>query len=119
MRADYDQQTRVGLDMAKVAKQLVALNDVVVLDIPTDHSAIAGVQYGVGGAGTIVLEGRILDGDWFSIGMKKPADDTAVVSLAAAGAGYADVSYCDAVQVRKTVAGAGPVLVGLSVVPRS
>jgi hypothetical protein len=105
--------------MAIVRKPLVAQDDAVVLDVPTDHSAIAGVQYGVGGLGTIALEGRILDGDWFGIGMKKPADDTALATLAAAGAGYADVSYCDAVRVRKTVAGAGPVNVGLSVVPRS
>lgn len=104
--------------MAKVVKPLVAAEDVVVLDIPTDQSATAGVQYGAGGSGTIVLEGRILDGDWFGIGMKKPADDTALASLAAAGAGYADVSYCDAVRVRKSVAGAGAVNVGLSVVPK-
>lgn len=103
--------------MARVVKILTAANEEIKLDVRTDKRAVAGVQYGAGGLGTIVLEGRILDAEWVAIGLQSPADANAAAAanLAAAGAGSADVSWCEEVRVRKSVAGAGPVTVGFTI----
>ena len=96
--------------MATVRKTLVAANDNIELDIPTDKGAVAGVEYGAGGLGTIELQGRLHPlGAWFTIQLQKPDGTAAALNLALAGVGYADVSYCDRVRVNKTVAGAGGV----------
>ena len=106
--------------MAQVNKNLVAIDENITLDIPTDATAVVGVQYGVGGLGTIVLEGSMDAGaSWFTIQLLKPDGTAAVLLLAAAGQGYADVSYCDRVRVRKSVAGAGGVLVGVNLATRA
>jgi hypothetical protein len=106
--------------MATVRKTLVALNDNIAIDIPTEHGAVAGVEYGVGGLGTIELQGRMHNlGAWFTIQLLKPDGTAAALNLAAAGVGYADVSYCDMVRVNKTVAGAGGVDVDFTVNPKA
>jgi hypothetical protein len=102
--------------MATVRKTLVALNENITLDIPTDKGAIAGVEYGAGGLGTIELQGQMHPaGAWFTIQLLQPDGTAAALNLAAAGVGYADVSYCDKVRVNKTVAGAGGVDVDFTV----
>jgi hypothetical protein len=105
--------------MAIVKKNLVALNDNVELDVPTDFGAIAAIQYGAGGLGTIELQGTVDGGaTWFTIQLLKPDGTVAATNLAAAGVGYNDVSYCDKVRINKTVAGAGAVAVVLSLALR-
>lgn len=96
--------------MATIRKTLVALNENIVFNIPTDKGAVVGVEYGAGGLGTIELQGRMHDlGAWFTIQLLKPDGTAAALNLAAPGVGYADVSYCEFVRVNKTVAGAGGV----------
>lgn len=105
--------------MATAQKDLTNANDEIRVDVPNDHGYIAGIQYGTGGLGTIVLEGRINNGnDWFAIGITPAAGGAVVASLAAAGAGSADVSFCEEVRIRKSVAGAGPVTAGLQLSKR-
>jgi hypothetical protein len=101
--------------MARANKALANINDELRFDIPTDDTAVVGVQYPVGGAGTIILEGTMDGGvTWFTIQMLKPDGTAAVLLLAAAGQGYADVSYCDMVRIRMTVAGANNVTMTLA-----
>lgn len=95
-------------------KTLVADGDQIgPLELSLGDGYIAGVQYGTGGTGTIVLEGSIIPDDWFAIGMSKSADGSGTANLAAAGAAFADVSHCDRIRVR--LSGAGNVQVGLTV----
>lgn len=106
--------------MAQVNKALVGAGETIVLDIPTDDTAVVGIQYGAGGLGTIILEGTMDGGaSWFTIQLQKPDGTAAVLLLAAPGQGYADVSYCDKVRVNKTVAGAGAVNVSVNLSTRA
>lgn len=106
--------------MAQVNKALVALNDNIILDIPTDDTAVVGIQYGAGGLGTIELQGTMDGGaTWFTIQLLKPDGTAAALNLAAPGQGYADVSYCDKIKINKTVAGAGGVNVSVNLSTRA
>lgn len=106
--------------MASVKKTLVALNDKVEMDIPTDKGAVVGMQYGAGGLGTVELQGTVDGGlTWFTIQLLKPDGTAAALNLAAAGVGYADVSYCDKIRANKTVAGAGGVDIWLNLATKA
>lgn len=98
--------------MAIASGDLTALNSVIELKLPTDRTAVAGVQYPTGGAGTIVLEGTLDGITWVDIFMSHPDGSAAASGLAAAGVGYADVSYFKKIRVRKSVGAAAisPVL---------
>lgn len=101
--------------MAQISKSLTLINEGFELKIPQDQDAIAGLQYGAGGLGTLVLEGTCDGITWIPFGLY-PADGTAVVlNLAASGIAYARVGYVLKVRVRKSVAGAGAVLATLIV----
>lgn len=106
--------------MATVNKVLTAINEEIILDIPTDRTAICGLQYGAGGLGTVELQGTMDAGvTWFTIQLSKPDGTAAALSLVAAGQGYAEVGYCDRVRAKKTVAGAGPVTTTLNLATRA
>lgn len=95
--------------MARITEALTALDEEISMLIPEDQDAIAGIQYGSGGLGTLVLEGTCDDVTYHAIGIY-PADGSAVVAdLAAAGIAYARVGFVKRVRIRKSVAGAGPV----------
>lgn len=83
--------------------------------VPRDSFTQAGIQYGAGGLGTIVLEGTRNDTDWVTIGFDKDDGSGVATSLAAAGGGHADISTLSQIRIRKSVAGAGAVLTSLSI----
>lgn len=74
--------------------------------IPRDHFVQAYVQYGVGGAGTLKLQGTLNDVDYVDIGMVPVGGGAVVTSVAAAGAWSADVSGFSRVQLIESVNGA-------------
>lgn len=95
-------------------KVLTAANDAIEVQIPTDRLAVAGVQYGAGGAGTVVLEGTLDDTTWIVIEMVDPNDHTTfATSITAAGIWQADVSVFKKIRARYSVDG-GSVTVTLS-----
>ena len=83
--------------------------------VPRDHIVNAGVQYGAGGLGTLVLEGTLNEVDWVAIGLTPAGGGAVVASVAAAGIWYAAVSQYSSVRLRKSVAGGGPVTSSLSI----
>lgn len=100
---------------AKATKTLTALNDLVgPIEVP-GGVIMAGVQYGAGGLGTIILEGTLNDTDYATIALTPAGGGAAVLLLSAAGIANADVSAYSRVQIRKSVAGAGGVLATLTV----
>lgn len=104
--------------MARSVAILTALNDAVEVNAADVASAVASMNYGTGGLGTIVLEVSAADPDeWIQIKVKNPAFavNAEVDNLAAAGIAWADIKGVRKVRVRKSVAGAGPVTVTLSV----
>lgn len=99
--------------MARITKSLTLINETIECKLPQDRDAIAGIQYGAGGLGTLVLEGTCDGITWIPFGIF-PADGSAVVaSLTASGIAYTRVGYVEHVRIRKSVAGAGPVLATL------
>jgi hypothetical protein len=103
----------------EATKILTAIDDVLVLDPAESINGAVGVQYGAGGAGTIILEGKVGDAQaaWLAIGMKSYTDGSAIANLAATGGGYAECVGLDIIRVRKTVAGPGDVLVSINYQP--
>lgn len=96
-------------------KVLTAENDAIgPIVVPRDHFVQAFVQYGAGGAGTIVLEGTLNDTDYVAVGLVPIGGGAVVANAAAAGVWSADVSAFSRVRVRKSVAGGGGVLASLS-----
>jgi hypothetical protein len=79
------------------------------IDIPRDGFVQAGLQYGAGGAGTVVLEGTLDGTTYQTIGLTPASNGAVVLLLAASGIGWADVSIYSKIQVRCSVAGAGVV----------
>jgi len=109
--------------MGKLKGVLTSLNDILG-PFPIYNYINGGVcvQYGTGGAGTIVLEASLDEQDdssiqWTQIQMKNPNDiaGAPIANLAAAGLGVADVVGFRLIRVRKSVAGIGPVTVSMSV----
>lgn len=99
---------------AVATKTLTALNDKLgPLEVP-GGVITAGMQYGAGGQGTIVLEGTINDTDYIAINVTPAGGGASVANLAAAGIGTADVSAYSKVRINKSVAGAGGVSASLS-----
>lgn len=100
--------------MARVQQALTAADETITLDIPEDESGLGSVQYGAGGLGTIVVEASITRDAWFQVGLRNALTDAVVADLSAAGGAYFPVAGYNKVRVRKSVAGAGPVTVGLA-----
>jgi hypothetical protein len=94
--------------MAKYNQTLTAVNDLLgpVL-VPTDKLAIAGVQ--VGGVGSYKLQGSLDKSTFFDIELHDPSGGANFTTLTT-GTGYADVSYCTALQVIKTAGVAAEVV---------
>lgn len=99
--------------MASVTKSLTEADEVITIDIPQDKSGFASVQYGAGGQGTLVLEGTIDYETWVELEMQDEHGGT-VASLTAAGIAHQRTFALEAIRVRKSVAGGGPVLASLS-----
>lgn len=100
--------------MATAKKVLTNVNDEIVIDIPTDQSGAIGVQYGAGGAGTIVVEGTIDSTTWLALKIINVTTKVDADNLAASGIGSVEVYALEKVRVRKTVAGPGDVTVTIS-----
>lgn len=100
--------------MAQATKILTALNEDITFDIPTDDTAVVGVESQTAGDNSIVLEGN-MGGAWFTIQMSKPDGTAPALLITGAGVGYADVSYCDKIRVRKSAIGVGAVPVTVKV----
>lgn len=109
--------------MGKLKGTLTNINDVLgPFPIYQYINGGVSVQYGTGGAGTIVLEASLDEKDdptiqWSPIQMKNPNDigGAAIGSLSAAGLGISDVVAYRLLRVRKSVAGGGPVVVTMIV----
>lgn len=99
--------------MASVTKSLTEADEVITIDIPQDKSGFVSVQYGTGGQGTLVLEGTIDYETWVELEMQDEHGGV-VASLTAAGIAHQRTFALEAVRVRKSVAGGGPVLASLS-----
>lgn len=106
--------------MARVQGVLTALNDLLLYPNVTDEFNGGGsVQYGIGGLGTIVVEvhSGYLDAngnpEWTAIAMSDSGNNI-VASLAAPGIAFFDAIGINALRIRKSVAGAGPVRVALN-----
>jgi len=99
--------------MARVTKSLTYIDETIAINIPQDKSGFVSVQYGAGGQGTLVLEGTVDGENWVGIDMEDEAG-TPVANLSAAGIAHQRTFGLEAVRVRKSVAGLGPVLASLS-----
>lgn len=99
--------------MATASEDLTALDSTLVLNVPTDRVAVAGIQM-KSGAGTLVLEATIDGTNWKAVQMDVPGTigGAGVANISAVGdIGYADVSYAEQVRVRKSVGAASCVAV--------
>jgi hypothetical protein len=88
--------------MALVKKDLNAVSDAITLQVPPDRTAVAGFQYPTGGTGTLIPEGTLDELTWHAISVTPIGGGAGVVSIAAAGIWYADVSYLHKIRLRKS-----------------
>lgn len=102
--------------MARARGILTNLNDEISLEDRDEINGAASIQYGAGGLGTVVMEQTNNDAEWVQLKMKNPstAVNAEVDNLAAAGIAYAEIVGASKVRARKSVAGAGPVTVVLT-----
>ncbi len=115
--------------MARITGVLTNVNDALTIKDVDENNGGVSITYKTGGLGTIVVEvsaldsqtnvnGNLVDDDeWVQLKLRNPsaAVNADVDNLAAAGIAWADIIGVKKVRVRKSVAGAGPVTVTLTV----
>jgi hypothetical protein len=102
--------------MAKVrTKTLTAQHDAVDLSgFDLNFYSFISVQYGAGGAGTLVLEGSNDGVTWISAGLTPIAGGSVVTTIAASGIWFHQI-VANFYRVRKSVAGEGGVDVTVNI----
>lgn len=110
--------------MARATKVLTNINEEIVIGDVDEINGAASIQYGAGGAGTLVLEVSSQDDganppvdQWVQVKMFNPAIavNDFVDNLVAVGYAWAEIVGARKVRLRKSVAGAGGVRATLTV----
>ena len=88
--------------MARVKKDLEALNSTVSVPFTGETNGACAFQYAVGGAGTVVAEGSLNGTDWVVLTIINAATKADATSATAAGLYYVENIGYD-VRIKKTV----------------
>lgn len=107
--------------MAIVAKDLTALNSVLVIDEIDEENGTVTLQYGAGGAGTVALEGTLgatASGgaaEWVNLRITNVATKVDSDNATAPGIYYAEMIGYRSVRAKKTVGAAScPVILSVN-----